>query len=382
LAARDAKWRTLLIYGDELAGAEYSEYHPLRHVRAALFRELLHRYYDLQADGVTVEKPAPLDEELLYLFHVKPYIDLLKKADRGEFDHKMLAAGLGTDENPVFRGMFRTLLSVAGGTYQGAMALAAGEAQAVFDPLAGFHHARPDRASGFCYVNDMAIAITILMRMGLRVASVDIDVHHGDGVQEAFYATDRVLTISLHESGATLFPGTGFETETGAGAGKGYNVNVPLRAGTDDEVYVSAFEAVVPPLLEAFRPDVVFAQIGADLHREDPLAHLNVTSNGYRRVVAAIRALSPKVLAMGGGGYNIYRTAALWAVAWSVLSGMKPEDKFKGIIGGMMYGPEATAGQLEEPPFVLEGAEKELCADHAARVVKYIRENVFPVHGL
>ncbi len=196
----------MLIYGDELAGTEYSESCPFRHVRATLFRELLHRYYDLQPDGVTVEKPVPLDEELLYLFHVKHYIDLLKKADKGEFDHTMLAAGLGTDENPVFKGMFHTLLSVAGGTYRGAMALAAGEAQVVFDPLAGFHHARPDHASGFCYVNDMAIAMTAMTRMGLRVASVDIDVHHGDGVQDAFYETDRVLTISLHESGGRSFP--------------------------------------------------------------------------------------------------------------------------------------------------------------------------------
>ena len=382
MAAHDAHWKTLLIYGDELAGVEYSESHPLRHVRAALFRELLHRYYDLRADGVAVEKPVPLDEELLYLFHVKHYIDVLKKADRGEFDYTMLAAGLGSDENPIFRGMFGTLLSVAGGTYQGAMALASGEAQVVFDPLAGFHHAKPDHASGFCYVNDMAIAMTALARMGLRVASVDIDVHHGDGVQEAFYGTDRVLTISLHESGGTLFPGTGFETEIGVGAGKGYNVNIPFRSGTDDEVYVSAFEAVVPPLLRAFRPDIVFAQIGGDLHREDRLAHLNITSHGYMRVVAAIRDLSPKVLAMGGGGYNIFRTAALWAAAWSVLSGNKPEDKFTGVVGGMMYGPEATAGQLDDPPFVLEGPEKELCAAYAARVVKYIKENVFPLHGL
>lgn len=159
-------------------------------------------------------------------------------------------------------------------------------------------------------------------------------------------------------------------------------MNLPLRAGTDDEIYVSAFEAVVPPLLASFRPDVVFALIGGDVHRDDFLAHLNLTSNGYKRVVSGIKALSPKILAMGGGGYDIYRTAALWTVAWSVLSGAEPEDKFTGLVGGMMYGPESKAGSLEEPPFVLEGREKELCAEHAHRVVSYIKGHVFPIHGL
>ena len=372
--------RTLLIYGAELTAAQYSDLHPFRHERAAVFRELLHRYYDLKS--IAVESPAPINEELLYLFHTRPYIELLKKADKGEFDRAMLDAGLGTDDNPVFRGMFRTLLLIAGGTYRGAMALAEGEAQTVFDPLAGLHHAKPDHASGFCYVNDIAVAMTALVRMGLRVASVDIDVHHGDGVQEAFYGTERALTISFHEYGAAFFPMTGLEIETGIGRGTGYNVNIPLRAGTDDDVYVPAFEAIVPPLLGAFKPDVVFAQIGGDLHREDPLAHLNVTANGYKRVVEAIVAASPKLIAMGGGGYNVYKTASLWAVAWSVLSGTAPEDKFTGLVGGMMYGPEATAGKLDEPPFVLNGVEKELCADRAARAVNYIKENVFPVHGI
>ena len=374
--------RTILIYSDELASAEYSESHPFKPVRAKLFLELLHRYYNLRDDHFRIKRPEPLDEEILYLFHSRPYIELLKKAGRGEFEPEMLRAGLGTDENPVFKGMFDLALTIAGGTHVGAMTLMDGEAETVFDPISGLHHAKRDQASGFCYVNDVSCAIADLVRKGLRIASVDIDVHHGDGVQDAFYATDRVLTISLHESAATLFPGTGFETEIGAGAGKGYNVNLPFRAGTDDEIYLSAFEAVVPPLLEWFRPDIVFAQIGADAHREDHLAHLNLTSNGYTQVVSKIKALSSRMLAMGGGGYNVYRTAALWAAAWSSLSGMQPEDKFTGLVGGMMYGPEAMAGSLEEAPFVLEGREKELCAAEAARVVRYIRETIFRIHGI
>jgi acetoin utilization protein AcuC len=294
----------------------------------------------------------------------------------------MLQAGLGTDENPIFRGMFQLALTIAGGTHQGALLLAEGAARAVFDPLSGLHHAGRMRASGFCYINDIDIAIADLVRKGRRIAYIDIDVHHGDGVQEAFYGTDRVLTISLHESGETLFPGTGFETEIGAGEGRGYNVNIPLRAGTDDEVYLSAFEAIVPPLVDHFGADVVFAQIGADTHKDDKLAHLNLTSNGYKQVVSRINELSPRIMAMGGGGYNVYKTAALWTLAWSALVGKDPEDKFTGLVGGMMYGPEADAGSLEDLPFVLEGREKELCVEQANRVVEYLKKTVFPIHGL
>ena len=372
----------VLIYDDQLASTEYTPSHPFKPVRAKLFMELLHRYCDISDERFALKRPEPLDEELLYLFHDRAYIDLLKMAERGEFSPDMVQAGLGTDENPIFRGMFQLALTIAGGTHGGAMLLAEGEARAVFDPISGLHHAGRRRAAGFCYVNDINIAIAELVRMGRRIAYVDIDVHHGDGVQEAFYATDRVLTISLHESGETLFPGTGFETEIGIDKGRGYNVNIPLRAGTDDEVYMEAFEAVVPPLVERFRPDIVFAQIGADTHRDDKLAHLNLTSNAYKQVVSRINELSPRIMAMGGGGYNVYKTAALWTLAWSVLIGTEPEDKFTGLVGGMMYGPEAEAGSLEDLPFSLTGREKELCQAQVQRVVEYLKKTVFPIHGL
>jgi len=327
-------------------------------------------------------RPEPIPEELLYLFHDKAYLDLLKKADDGHFEHEMLAAGLGTEENPVFKGMFRLALAIAGGTWEGASLLIEDRARCVFDPVSGLHHAGKAHASGFCYVNDIAVATCGLLKRGKKVAYIDIDVHHGDGVQDAFYRTNEVLTISLHESGDTLFPGTGYETEIGAGAGRGFNVNVPLRAGTDDEIYVSAFDAVVPPLIGSFKPDIVLAQIGGDTHREDRFAHLNLTSNGYKAVVGKINELSPRILAMGGGGYNVYKTAGLWTLAWSALVGAEPQDKFTGLVGGMMYGPEADVGSLEDPPFTLEGTEKDLCRAHADRVVKYIQENIFPIHGI
>ena len=347
-----------------------------------MFLELLHRYFHLHTDGFKIERPEPLDEELLYLFHEKSYIEMLKKADNGQFEVRMLEAGLGTDENPVFRGMYTLALGIAGGTHRGGQMLLTGEARCVFNPISGLHHAGRDHASGFCYINDIAITIADLLRQGQRIAYVDVDVHHGDAVQNAFYEDDRVLTISLHENGETLFPGTGSEREIGSGHGRGFNVNLPLRAGTDDEIYLTAFDAVIPPLLTHFKPDIVLAQIGGDTHRDDHLAHLNLTSSGYARVVAEINRLSPKILAMGGGGYNIHKTAALWTLAWSSLVGEKPEDKFTGLVGGMMYGPETGAGTLDDRPFSLTGEQKELCQREADRVVRFIRDTVFPIHGI
>jgi acetoin utilization protein AcuC len=365
-----------------VADAEYTPTHPFKPARAKVFLELLHRYFSLHDGTFRMVRPDPLNEELLLLFHDRSYIEMLRKADMGRFESDMLNAGLGTEENPVFEGVYRLALAIAGGTYHGAMMIERGETRCVFNPVAGLHHAGKGLASGFCYINDAAIAMEDLVRRGRRIAYVDIDVHHGDGVQNAFYTTDQVLTISLHESGETLFPWTGFETEIGVGKGRGFNVNVPLRPGTDDEIYLATFDAVVPPLLSAFRPDVVFAQVGGDTHRDDHLAHLNLTNNGYKEVVRRINALSPSILAMGGGGYNVHRTAALWVLAWSALVGIEPYDNFSGLVGGMMYGPEAGAGSLEDSPFVLDGREKELCQKEADRVVRYIRNTLFPIHGL
>jgi acetoin utilization protein AcuC len=351
-------------------------------VRAKILAELLNRYLLIHEKNQKIVKPTPIDEELLYLFHTREYIRLLKMAESGEFTEEILQAGLGTTDNPVFRSMFQFALDASGGTYKGAMMLLDNEARFAFNPIGGFHHAGADHAEGFCYINDIAVTISDLLRKGQRIAYIDIDAHHGNGVQDAFYDTDRVLNISLHETGETLYPGTGFEVETGAGAGLGYTVNIPLLAETDDEVYVYAFESVVPPLVKAFRPDMVFTVIGGDTHKDDPLAHLNLTSNGYTHVVRIINEISPKILAMGGGGYNIFRTAALWALAWAEFCGLKPEDQHAGKVGGMMYGPETEMGSLDDPPFLLTGTDKERTFDHARRIVDYIRENLFQIHGI
>src|SRR5439155_1369055 len=201
--------------------------------------------------------------------------------------------------------------------------VASGQATRAFHFAGGLHHALPGRASGFCYVNDAVLAILYLKARGLRVLYVDIDAHHGDGVQHAFYADSEVMTISTHERGDYLFPGTGFVEEAGGGEAVGYSVNLPLEPFTDSSVYLAAFEEVVPPLLGAFKPDVVVAQLGIDSHRTDPLTHLALDVQGFTRAVARIVEQAPRLVALGGGGYDLSNVARAWTAAWAVMNGVE-----------------------------------------------------------
>ena len=167
----------------------------------------------------------------------------------------------------------------------------------------------------------------MLVARGRRVAYIDIDAHHGDGVQAAFYDTDKVLTISLHETGQTLFPGTGFERETGEQTGKGFSVNVPLPPGAGDELFIRAFTEAVPQRIERFGPDVIVSQLGVDTFRSDPLAHLNVTSEGFCTMVEIIKSFAPKWVALGGGGYDVTNVARAWTLAWAIMNDVQAPDE-------------------------------------------------------
>jgi acetoin utilization protein AcuC len=374
--------RNVLIYSDRLAGIDFGPTHPFKPARAKQMMDLLTRYSLLHDKNQLVMEPSPLPEEALLNFHDRKYIEILKQSERGGFTMEMLEAGLGTEDCPVFPGLWEFCTGVAGGTYQGALMLAAGEARAVFNPLGGFHHAGADHAEGFCYVNDLAVAITELTRRGKRVAYIDIDVHFGNGVRDAFAARNDVLCISIHESGMTIYPWDGFVEDIGEGAGLGYTVNIPLMQGSDDEVFSYAFDSVVPPLVEKFSPDITVAVIGADMHREDLLGHLNLTSNGYERAVRTIHELSPRLLVTGGGGYNVFKTAALWTLAWAALCGIEPVDAYAGLIGGMMYGPEAQSGSLRDLHYTVSGNQKDQCLEFARDTVAYLKRNAFPLHGI
>jgi acetoin utilization protein AcuC len=230
-------------------------------------------------------------------------------------------------------------------------------------------------------VNDAVLAILALRRHGLRVAYVDIDAHHGDGVQAAFYRSPDVLTLSTHERGDRLFPGTGAVEEIGEGAGRGYAVNLPLNPYTDDAVYLEAFEAVVPPVLRAFAPDVVVAQLGIDGHRTDPLTHLALSVDGFAEAVRRIVGLAPKLVALGGGGYDLSNVARAWTAAWALMNGvtLPPALPAAFVTEAAPY----LGGQrsLWDSPTVLPIEAIRPAQEFAARQVAELRRVVFPLLG-
>jgi acetoin utilization protein AcuC len=294
-----------VVWADELAAYDFGPDHPLAPVRVELTISLARAMGVLDLPNVSVIPPEAVDNELLRLVHDGDYIDAVK-AQRASNRF-----GLGTSDVPVFDGMHDASARVVGATVAAARAVHEGRAIHAVNVAGGLHHAMPSNASGFCVYNDPAIAIAWLLEQGVqRIAYVDVDVHHGDGVQAVFYNDPRVLTISLHQSGRTLFPGTGFPDESGGPKAEGYAVNVALPPGTDDAGWLRAFHAVVPPLLRTFEPEFLVSQHGCDSHRLDPLAQLALTVDGQRAAHAALHDLAHETaggrwVATGGGGYAL-----------------------------------------------------------------------------
>ena len=294
--------------------------HPLKPIRLQRTYELLEEYGAFRPDNVHLVAPRHATDDELALFHTPEYIAVVQTLSQGDRGIPVHQYGFGPGDNPVFAGMYDSERLKVGSALQAAELLVQGECDIAFSYNGGLHHGGADFASGFCVFNDAAVAIHWLLRQGLRVAYVDIDVHHGDGVQAAFYDTNQVLTISLHQDGRTLFPGTGFINETGIGTGEGFSVNVPLPPHTDDETYLWAFTEIVLPLLERFVADVVVTQLGVDTHIKDPLAQMTLTTHGHQALFLALRDLSPRWLALGGGGYDMDVVPRAWALAFGVMS--------------------------------------------------------------
>ena len=272
-------------------------------------------------------------------FSIQPeYIDRLKRVSKGAIEASDLFAGLGTEDCPIFNDLYKYATLAAGGTMVGAQCILESGARVAFNPSGGFHHALADKAGGFCYVNDVVIACRTLANAGKRVFCLDLDVHHGNGTQAAFYEEPTVFTLSLHESGKTLFPWGGFETEIGAGKGRGYNVNVPFPAGTDDDIYSQAFREIVPPLISAYLPDIIVLELGMDVLSVDPLAHFKMTNNAFADLLPLVMRFDVPILAVGGGGYNPQATARGWALLWTVLCGVEPKSDMSIGMGGVFLG--------------------------------------------
>jgi acetoin utilization protein AcuC len=279
------------------------------------------------APNVVLIEPVPAAEDELALFHTPEYVNVVKALSRGEPGIPGWKYGFGPGDNPVFEGMFENGCISVGSTLGAAKLLAENKCDGAFSLAGGLHHGGPDFVSGFCVFNDAAVAIQWLVNHDFRVAYVDIDVHHGDGVQEAFYESDKVLTISFHQDGRTLFPGTGYVDEIGRGIGAGYSINVPLPAFTDDAAYLWAFEEIVPASLDQFQADIVVTQLGVDTHYKDPLAQMMLSTSAHEALYKLLDQHSPRWLALGGGGYALDVVPRSWALAFERMSGQRLPDE-------------------------------------------------------
>ena len=384
-----------LAWTERLIGYNFGPGHPLAPIRVELTMELARAFGVLDAEGVLVSPPDPATDAELELVHDPVYIGAVKQAGATGSLPAAARFGLGTPDDPIFPGMHEASALIAGATLAAARAVLAGTAEHGISIGGGLHHAMRGHASGFCVYNDPAIAIAWLLDQGVeRIGYVDIDVHHGDGVQAAFYDDPRVLTISLHESPATLFPGTGRPSETGGPDAAGSAVNVALPAGTSDPGWLRAFHAVVPPLLREFRPQVLVSQHGCDTHWSDPLANLELTIDAQRTAHAAIHALAHETaggrwLVTGGGGYSLVQVVPrTWTHLVAEATG-HPIDpaaatpaRWRDYVSTRT---RATAPELmtEQAPATYTPFERGYDpADPVDRAIQATREAVFPLHGL
>jgi acetoin utilization deacetylase AcuC-like enzyme/GNAT superfamily N-acetyltransferase len=345
--------RARLVFEKEELAYNFGEEHPLQSRRIAALIDLLVSCDLWRADNESMQLPMrPATREEIALAHTEDYIDavLLLSAPISESQENedmaklALKYGFADGDTPVLQGMHKVTARIAGGSLvalSAVMGLPEGgdfedESQRplhVFHPAGGLHHAWANRASGFCVYNDIAIAIAHALRASeAKILYIDFDAHHGDGVQRAFYDEPRVMTISLHETGRYLFPGTGDVLELGNGLGRGYSVNVPLEPFTEDDSYIEAMDALLRPLIVSFAPDVLVTQHGCDTHAWDPLTHLSLTMRGIQAQIKLAHELAHaycqgRWVALGGGGYDLYRVVPrAWSMVWAEMSGQQLPD--------------------------------------------------------
>jgi acetoin utilization protein AcuC len=359
--------------------------HPLRPERVLLTWDLIRACGLFERSTVRLLKATMATDEEVGLVHTPEFIDATKRAGHGE-DGEWYRYGYGPGDNPIFPQMHEAGAWVVGASITAARAVLDGEAAHAFNAAGGLHHAMPSRASGFCVYDDPAIAIKWLLERDVeRVAYVDVDVHHGDGVQAAFYADPRVLTISIHESGEFLFPGTGSISERGTGEAEGTKVNVPLPPGTGDEAWLEAFREVVRPLVRAWRPDVLVTQLGCDTHDTDPLAHLCLTTGAYRETAKMLHELAHAAaggrwIATGGGGYQWARVVPR---AWTLYFAEMSETQLPDAIPESWI--EDVEFQIRMPvptSFTDEPVGGSVDDSEIRDVVKLVRRTCFPALGV
>ena len=370
---------TALVYSSAFDAYSYGDDHPFKLHRYGLALELMEAYGLLKLPNARRCDCSPVSDQQILTFHSPAYLARLKEFSASDQPRADFLFGLGDAECPVFKGLYDYAALGAGATLEACRLVTEEGLGAVLSLAGGWHHAHRAKASGFCYLNDAVIAINWLLTQGRRVAYLDLDAHHGDGVQEAFYDSDQVLTISLHESGIYFFPGTGFEDETGSDQGQGYTVNLPLLAHTDDPLYMRAFDEVVYPLLAAFNPDIIVAQIGADTFRTDPLTRLEITTHSYAYIMRKLQALKIPWVALGGGGYDLMNTARAWTIAWAAMNGVELPPRLPASFVTKIHDRGYPHRMLLDALHWADPHDRLLALDALEKSIAAIRKTVFPI---
>lgn len=369
----------VFVYSPEFSSHSYGSSHPLKVERLQLTVDLMEAYGLLDNQKSPWVDAKPADEQDVLLVHTPEYLEILKSANTGQAPPHAWEYGLASGDNPVFPGLYDWSLLVTGATLECIRQIREEDRHIAFNIAGGLHHALPSRASGFCYLNDPAIGIAQMVKDGLRVLYLDIDVHHGDGVEAIFYNTDTVLTISLHQHGYTLFPGTGFEDDIGKGPGRGYSVNVPLSPGTDDDLYLWAFKEIVPPIVHAYNPDVLVTQLGVDTLTTDPLASLSLTLNGFAHIIHEIKSWNRQWVALGGGGYNVMNVARAWTKAWAIIKGVDIPSDLPDAFVRKYQGRQGIDLNLSAPLQKGHGPASDKIRQMATSAVAKIKKTIFPI---
>jgi acetoin utilization protein AcuC len=370
------------LYSPEIDALHYPADCPFKSERAGYTRQRLRSFGLL--DGANRFEIAPQKASVADLgkFHSTQYLEQLQRAAGGDLTVQGLRMGLGGPDTPVFKDMFEYGAWACGASLTAADVLLAREADVAFNLLGGFHHAMADKAGGFCYLNDVVLACLKLTGAGKRVLYLDLDAHHGDGVQAAFYRRADVLTISLHESGKTLYPWSGFEDETGEGPGAGFNVNVPLPAETYDEAFLTAFERVVVPMVEAYFPGVIVLELGMDILAGDPLTHLRMTNNVVVDIIERLVQYQHPMLVAGGGGYHVENTVRGWALAWRTLCGESDGYDSGFGLGGVMLESSEWAGGLQDRSLPVTLQQRRAVEPALQTTIENITNSIFRIHGI
>jgi len=330
--------RSVFVYSEDLLKYKFSSHHPFNQIRLKMTLDLLKK-----AGAITdqdIVPPRPATDEELHLIHDPNYVEAVRLAGEGQLREETAEGyGLGTEDTPIFSNMHDASSLLVGGTLTAVDQVMTGKADHALHLGGGLHHGFRGKASGFCIYNDSSVAIKYLVeKYKVRVLYVDTDAHHGDGVQWSFYDDPNVCTLSIHETGRYLFPGTGNVNERGQGKGYGYSFNVPVDAFTEDDSWLHAYSNALRDVADFFKPDIILTQNGADSHYHDPLTHLSATMKIYREIPKLAHEIAHKYcdgrwIAVGGGGYDIWRVVPrAWALIWMEMTensncyGSLPDD--------------------------------------------------------